>query len=99
MKYLLFISLPLYLLDRVTKYFVLHSIDPDMVAFAGGMTAAGPGFLAKIRQYVKELAFPVPAAKCDIRYAELGGNADFTLFAKAPNQRAIRERAVLREEK
>ena len=29
MKYLLFISLPLYLLDRVTKYFVLHSIDPD----------------------------------------------------------------------
>src|SRR5256714_12119306 len=29
MKYLLFISLPLYLLDRVTKYWVLHSIDPD----------------------------------------------------------------------
>ena len=29
MKYLLFISLPLYLLDRITKYWVLHSIDPD----------------------------------------------------------------------
>ena len=29
MKYLFIISLPLYLLDRVTKYFVLHSIDPD----------------------------------------------------------------------
>ena len=29
MKYILFISLPLYLLDRVTKYWVLHSIDPD----------------------------------------------------------------------
>ncbi|OAI50635.1 sugar kinase, partial [Planctomycetaceae bacterium SCGC AG-212-F19] len=56
---------------------MLHSIDPDMVAFAGGMTAAGPGFLAKIRQYVKELAFPVPAAKCDIRYAELGNNAGY----------------------
>jgi signal peptidase II len=29
MKYILLISLPLYALDRVTKYFVLHSIDPD----------------------------------------------------------------------
>ena len=29
MKYILFLSLPLYALDRVTKYFVLHSIEPD----------------------------------------------------------------------
>ncbi len=29
MKYIIFLSLPLYLLDRVTKYWVLHSIDPD----------------------------------------------------------------------
>jgi signal peptidase II len=29
MKYILFISLPLYALDRITKYWVLHSIDPD----------------------------------------------------------------------
>ena len=29
MKYIFFISLPLYLLDRITKYWVLHSIDPD----------------------------------------------------------------------
>ena len=29
MKFVFFISLPLYLLDRVTKYLVLHSIDPD----------------------------------------------------------------------
>src|SRR5256885_15129406 len=29
MKYIFFISLPFYLLDRVTKYLVLHSIDPD----------------------------------------------------------------------
>jgi signal peptidase II len=29
MKYILFISLPLYLLDRASKYLVLHSIDPD----------------------------------------------------------------------
>jgi len=29
MKYLLFLSLPLYALDRISKYFVLNSIDPD----------------------------------------------------------------------
>jgi signal peptidase II len=29
MKFILFISLPFYLLDRVTKYWILHSIDPD----------------------------------------------------------------------
>src|SRR5262249_47443751 len=50
---------------------MLHSIDPDMVLFAGGMTAAGPGFLKKIQDHVHELAFPVPAAKAQIRYAEL----------------------------
>ena len=29
MKYILFLALPLYALDRITKYCVLHSIDPD----------------------------------------------------------------------
>ena len=29
MKLIFLISLPLYVLDRVTKYWVLHSIDPD----------------------------------------------------------------------
>jgi signal peptidase II len=29
MKYVFFLSLPLYALDRLTKYWVLHSIDPD----------------------------------------------------------------------
>jgi len=38
MKYIFFISLPLYLLDRVTKYWVLHSIDPDQP------TTVVPGF-------------------------------------------------------
>src|SRR6266478_4009458 len=28
MKYIFFISLPFYLLDRITKYWVLRSIDP-----------------------------------------------------------------------
>ncbi len=29
MKYILFLSLPLYALDRLTKYLVIDSIDPD----------------------------------------------------------------------
>ncbi len=38
MKYIFFISLPLYALDRLTKYWVLHSIDPDQPV------AVVPGF-------------------------------------------------------
>jgi glucokinase len=56
---------------------MMHTIDPDMVVFAGGMIAAGETFLERIRRHVRELAFPVPAAKTQIRYAQLGGDAGF----------------------
>jgi glucokinase len=56
---------------------VLHTIDPDMVVFAGGMIAAGDSFLARIRQHVHQLAFPVPAEKAIICYAHLGSDAGF----------------------
>jgi glucokinase len=56
---------------------LMHVVDPDVVAFAGGMTAAGEPFLARIREYVRAFAFPVPAAKCQIRYAQLGTDAGF----------------------
>jgi glucokinase len=65
---------------------MLHSIDPDMVAFSGGMTQAGDGFLEKIRHYVKQLAFPVPAEKAQIRYAALGTNAGFIGAAACARQ-------------
>ena len=55
----------------------MHILDPDMVVFGGGMTAAGEGFLARIRHHVRELAFPVPAANTEIRYAQLGTDAGF----------------------
>lgn len=55
----------------------MHTIDPDMVVFAGGMTAAGNSFLERIRHHVQELAFPVPAARTEIRYAQLGTDAGF----------------------
>jgi glucokinase len=56
---------------------MMHSIDPDMIVFAGGMIAAGAGFLDRIRKFVKELAFPVPADNTVICYAKLGSDAGF----------------------
>jgi glucokinase len=56
---------------------MMHTIDPDMIVFGGGMIAAGETFLERIRHHVKQLAFPVPAAKTQIRYALLGGDTGF----------------------
>jgi glucokinase len=56
---------------------LMHTIDPDIVLFAGGMIAAGPAFLDDIRADVRALAFPIPAEHTRIEYAELGGDAGF----------------------
>jgi hypothetical protein len=39
--------------------------------------AAGEGFLERIRHHVRELAFPVPAERTQVRYAQLGADAGF----------------------
>ena len=54
---------------------MMHLIDPDMIVYAGGMTAAGDPFLNRIKHYIRELAFPIPAAKTIVRYAQLGSDA------------------------
>jgi glucokinase len=56
---------------------LMHTIDPDMVLFGGGMIASGPRFLDEIRKDVMRMAFPVPAARTVIEYAELGNDAGF----------------------
>jgi glucokinase len=56
---------------------LMHCIDPDVVVFGGGMIAAGPGFLERIRRHVRALAFPVPAGRTRVCYAELGTDAGF----------------------
>jgi glucokinase len=71
---------------------LMHTIDPDMIVFAGGMIAAGESFLERIREHVKKLAFPVPAAKTQIRYAQLGGDAGF-IGAAACARQLVRARA------
>jgi glucokinase len=54
---------------------LMHTIDPDIVVFSGGMIAAGSSFLDAIRSDIQAMAFPVPAAKTRVEYAELGGEA------------------------
>jgi len=56
---------------------VMHTIDPDLVLFGGGMIAAGQAFLEDIRRDIRAMAFPVPAARTRIEYAQLGGDAGF----------------------
>jgi glucokinase len=70
---------------------LMHVIDPDMIVFGGGMIAAGDGFLERIRHHVRELAFPVPAERTQIRYAQLGGDAGF-IGAAACGRQLVRSR-------
>jgi glucokinase len=65
---------------------VLHTIDPDMVVFGGGMIAAGDSFLERIHKHVQQLAFPVPAEKTKICYAHLGSDAGFIGAAACARQ-------------
>ena len=65
---------------------MMHTIDPNMVVFAGGMIAAGDGFLKRIRKHVLQLAFPVPAARTQIVYAQLGSDSGYIGAAACARQ-------------
>jgi glucokinase len=54
---------------------MMHTIDPDLILFAGGMTNAGAPLLDEIRRNVLKMAFPIPAAKTRIEFAKLGDEA------------------------
>jgi glucokinase len=56
---------------------LMHTIDPDIVVFGGGMIAAGAPFLEDIRGGIRALAFPIPGARTRVEYALLGGEAGF----------------------
>jgi glucokinase len=71
---------------------VMHTVDPEMVVYGGGMTAAGPAFLDRIRHHIREHAFPVPAARTKVRYARLGSDAGFIGAAACGRNLWLRER-------
>ncbi len=56
---------------------LMHTVDPDLILFSGGMIAAGVEFLEQIRVHIRQIAFPVPASKTEIGYASLGADAGF----------------------
>jgi glucokinase len=71
-------------LMRETAYYLavgatclMHTIDPDMVVFGGGMSKSGVEFLDWIRQDIRKLAFPAPAGGTQVVYAELGSDAGY----------------------
>jgi len=65
---------------------MMHTIDPNMVVYGGGMIAAGDEFLKRIRKHVVQLAFPVPAAHTQIVYAQLGSDAGYIGAAACARQ-------------
>jgi len=80
------------IVDETAKYLALaaanlmHVINPDIVVFGGGMIAAGDGFLSRIRHYVRQFAFPVPAERTIVCYARLGSDAGFVGAAACARQ-------------
>jgi glucokinase len=56
---------------------LMHTIDPDLILFGGGMINAGAPLLEEIRRNVRAMAFPIPAAKTRIEFAKLGDLAGF----------------------
>lgn len=65
---------------------VIAVVDPAMIAFGGGMVAAGEPFLAKIREYVLRFGLSYPAKQVEVRFARLGSDAGFIGAAACARQ-------------
>ena len=73
---------------------VMHLVDPEMILLGGAMTFGrhgqplGRAFLERVRQEIRERAFPVPAERTIVDYAALGGDAGFIGAAGYARQRS-----------
>ncbi len=65
---------------------IMAVVDPQMIAFGGGMIAAGDAFLAKIKEYISRYGLSYPASKVQVRYAQLGSDAGFIGAAACARQ-------------
>ena len=54
---------------------VIATVDPEMIVFGGGMTAAGEPFRAAIEGYVRRFGLPYPTRSVKITFARLGSDA------------------------
>lgn len=62
---------------------IMHAVNPTMFLIGGAMTfgrnetALGRRFIERVRQEVRERAFPIPAARTLIDFASLGSEAGY----------------------
>jgi glucokinase len=67
--------------DQTARYLaigcdtVVNLIDPDVICFTGGMTAAGDLLMKPIEKYARELFFPRPQRHTQLALTQLGGDA------------------------
>lgn len=71
---------------------MMHTIDPDMIVYTGGMIAAGEAFLERIRHHIHLLAFPVPAERTKVVYAHLGSDAGYIGAAACGRQLHLKQK-------
>jgi glucokinase len=65
---------------------IISVVDPELIAYGGGMIAAGDPFLAKIKEYIGRFALSYPAKQVQVRYAQLGSDAGFIGAAACARQ-------------
>ena len=65
---------------------IIAVVDPQMIAFGGGMIAAGEPFLAAIRANIVRYGLDYPVSKVQVRYAQLGSDAGFIGAAACARQ-------------
>ena len=53
---------------------LLHILNPEMAVLTGGMMGAGEPFIARVRQYVKKMAFERASSACQITWSTLEGD-------------------------
>ncbi|WP_165227176.1 ROK family protein [Aquisphaera insulae] len=56
---------------------VMHTIDPDLILFGGGMIGSGRPFLDEIRSQIHSMTFAMLARAIRVEFAALGGDAGF----------------------
>jgi glucokinase len=56
---------------------VIATVDPEMIVYAGGMTAAGESFRQLIESYIKQYGLPWPTKSVKVSFAKLGSDAGF----------------------
>ena len=65
----------------------MHVLNPEVVVYGGGMTAAGEGFLERIQTARRQACLPrAGGAEPILRYASLGNDAGFIGAAACARQ-------------